>query len=356
MLSGLPSILPETPSALWADLEGFSVRPGIIDLHGDGFERHLAPRRGVLKDLKDGLFALDAELAANGITTAYLAQFWSWEGGIRRPPFATRMVEALAEIRPKLRTEMRVQLRVETHLIDEFQDVLALVAAHDIPYVVYNDHLPHKALAAGKRPPRLTGQALKSRRSPEAHLALLQELHARGPLVPAALSDLSDQLSKRGVALGSHDDRTEQDRAIFRAMGAGVAEFPETAEAAVAARAGGDTILMGAPNVVRGNSHDRGVNAREMIAQGLCDVLVSDYHYPALRAGALWLEQNGTNDAWDMVSTNAAKALGLTDRGALRGGLRSDLCVLDGEGRVQGTMVAGRWSYLAGPLVECLAG
>ena len=27
------------------NLDGFWVLPGIIDLHGDGFERHLAPRR-----------------------------------------------------------------------------------------------------------------------------------------------------------------------------------------------------------------------------------------------------------------------------------------------------------------------
>ena len=34
--------------------------------------------------------------------------------------------------------------------------------------------------------------------------------------------------------------------------GARIAEFPETLEAAEAARAGGDGIVMGAPNVVRG--------------------------------------------------------------------------------------------------------
>lgn len=28
------------------DLEGYRVLPGIIDAHGDGFERHMAPRRG----------------------------------------------------------------------------------------------------------------------------------------------------------------------------------------------------------------------------------------------------------------------------------------------------------------------
>ena len=52
-------------------------------MHGDGFERHLAPRRGAMKQMAEGIVAAEAELAANGITTAVLAQFVSWEGGLR---------------------------------------------------------------------------------------------------------------------------------------------------------------------------------------------------------------------------------------------------------------------------------
>ena len=33
------------------DASGYTILPGLIDLHGDGFERHMAPRRGAVKDL-----------------------------------------------------------------------------------------------------------------------------------------------------------------------------------------------------------------------------------------------------------------------------------------------------------------
>lgn len=79
------------------DLSGFQILPGIVDLHGDGFERHLAPRRGAVMDMQDGLRATEAELAAHGITTGVLAQFFSWEGGMRGPEFGTRLVEALSQ-------------------------------------------------------------------------------------------------------------------------------------------------------------------------------------------------------------------------------------------------------------------
>ena len=97
------------------DLTGFQIFPGIVDAHGDGFERHLAPRRGAMRDLSLGLMSTEAELAVNGITTAFLAQFWSWEGGMRGPEFAARFLDAMAGYRGH--TDMRVQLRFETHMI-----------------------------------------------------------------------------------------------------------------------------------------------------------------------------------------------------------------------------------------------
>ncbi|MGR3433470.1 MAG: alpha-D-ribose 1-methylphosphonate 5-triphosphate diphosphatase [Shimia sp.] len=327
-------------------LPGMDLRPGIVDLHGDGFERHLAPRRGANVDLGQGLVAVDAELAANGITTAFLAVSWSWEGGQRSPDFAKRLLAALDAARPTLMTDIRVQLRLETAMIDTYDDLAATVAAHAVPVVVFNDHLPHDDLARGKAPP--VGQALKAGRSPEAHTALLRDLHARRADVPRLLAPLARRLAARGVLIGSHDDATPEGRAAFRALGAPLAEFPETEAAARAARAGGDPIVMGAPNAVRGASHKRNVSARALVQAGLVDALVSDYHYPALRIA-------GDLCGWDLVSAGPARVAGLDDRGRLTPGRRADLTVTEvGGGRVLGTMVAGRWSYMTAPLFEAL--
>src|SRR6056297_3114389 len=97
-LSG--GMITDEPQARVVDLDGFVVLPGIVDAHGDGFERHLAPRRGAMTDLGRGLIACEAELAANGITTATLAQFYSWEGGLRGPEFAARVLAAMDKTRP----------------------------------------------------------------------------------------------------------------------------------------------------------------------------------------------------------------------------------------------------------------
>jgi len=200
-------ILTGTGAGRRVDLSGFRVLPGIVDLHGDGFERHLAPRRGAMKDLSAGLASAEAELAANGITTAYLAQFWSWEGGMRGRDFALRFLTALQGYRG-LGTDLRVQLRFELFLLDDYTDFNATVAEFVVDYVVFNDHLPHEALARGKRPPRLTGQALQGGRSPEAHVSMMQGLHRHMTAVAPAVSELAAHVAGAGVALGSHDDDT----------------------------------------------------------------------------------------------------------------------------------------------------
>lgn len=333
------------------DVSGYVILPGIVDLHGDGFERHLAPRRGARGELAAGLAASDAEMAANGITTGTLAQFSSWEGGMRGPDFAEALADALAGY--PARTDLHLQLRLETHPPSDYARAEALIARAGIGYVVLNDHLPHRALAAGKRPPRLTGQALKAGRSPEAHLAHLQDLHATGPDVPGALDGLCARLIERGVRIGSHDDPDADTRATMRARGVRIAEFPETPEAAGAAHDAGDAVIMGAPNVVRGGSHDGKVSARDLIALGQVDALVSDYHYPALWQAALALVDGGMAwaKAWHLISAGPAAVMGWDDRGVLAPGKRADLLVLHAASRqIEGVLAQGRVSYLVGRL------
>jgi alpha-D-ribose 1-methylphosphonate 5-triphosphate diphosphatase len=338
------------------DLSGYLVLPGIVDPHGDGFERHMAPRRGALREAEHGVVAVAAELAANGITTAVLAQFFSWEGGMRGPDFAEHVFQSVAAVRDSVAVDLQLQLRLETHLLDDFARAEAAIDRFGIGYVVFNDHLPHQRLSEGRKPPRLTGQALKSGRSPEAHLALMQDLHARSSDVPAALDALTERMVQKGIVLGSHDDSTPEDCGEWAARGATVSEFPETLEAAQAARDDGAHIVLGAPNVVRGASHAGNIAASELVAHGLCDALASDYHYPSPLRAAFRLEELGLCDlgsAWAMLSSGPAQMLGLTDRGTLEPGKRADLIVVDPTTRrVEATIAAGRVAHLTGTVAE----
>ncbi|MGV6806195.1 MAG: alpha-D-ribose 1-methylphosphonate 5-triphosphate diphosphatase [Ruegeria sp.] len=337
------------------DLTGYLILPGIVDLHGDGFERHIAPRRGAMKQMDEGIRAAEAELAVNGITTAVLAQFHSWEGGVRGPEFAEGVFRAIASVKHSVPTELIPQLRFETHMLEDYASLPQMVQDWQVPYVVFNDHLPHERLAQGRTPPRLTGQALKAGRSPDAHLKLLQDMHARASEVPAALEVLCATLKRQGIVLGSHDDATSQARSWWRERAVRIAEFPETLEAAEATKSAGDFVILGSPNVVRGGSHKGNASALDLIAMGLCDALASDYHYPSPKRAALLLAKSGLRnlpDAWALISSGPARVLDLDDRGTLAPGKRADLVILDAEThQVAATIAGGRVSFMAGDIV-----
>lgn len=353
-LSIAEGMIVDAPQKRAVDLSGYMILPGIVDVHGDGFERHLAPRRGAMKTLSEGLVAAEAELAANGITTAVLAQFVSWEGGLRGPEFAKQVFEAMRATAPGLVTDLRGQLRFETHMLDLHEQIPGLLADWGLSYIVFNDHLPHARLAEGRVPKRMVAQALKARRNPDAHLKLMQELHGQSADVPAALDALCATLAAQGVQMGSHDDTTAEGRAAWRARGVMVAEFPETLAAAEAATAAGDLVVLGSPNVVRGGSHNGNVSAVDLIMMGVGAALASDYHYPSPRRAAFMLADSGVlplADAWRLVSAGPAAVLGLADRGDLLPDMRADLVVLDAKTRrVAMTMAGGRVSYMSGDI------
>lgn len=352
--------IAKDPGGRQIDLSGYLVLPGIIDLHGDGFERHLAPRRGAMKQMNEGVIAAEAELAANGITTAVMAQFSSWEGGVRSPEFAAQVFGAIRDVRGQVVTDLLPQLRFETHMLEHYEDLPGKLLEWQVPYVVFNDHLPHDRLAEGRKPPRLTGQALKAGRSPERHFDYLLELHANGALVPEKLDVLCAELGRMGIRMGSHDDHSAEDREIWRGRGVVISEFPETQAAAEAAQAEGDVVILGSPNVVRGGSHKGNASALDLITMGLCDALASDYHYPSPRRAALMLQRSGLLDfeaAWGLISTGPARALGLADRGDFAPGKRADIVVLDADThRVAATFAGGRISYMSGDVAARFMG
>jgi alpha-D-ribose 1-methylphosphonate 5-triphosphate diphosphatase len=334
------------------DLTGYYILPGIIDLHGDAFERHIAPRPSAPFPLDMGLLGVDQDAAANGVTTAWLAQSWSWEGGQRSPEFAIDIMQALAVYKSRALTDLRIQIRYETHALDSAERLLAAVRQFGIDYVIFNNHLDEALATYANRPHDLELWAKRAGRSGAEMMASVMAAKHRAQEVPRNLCLLAEAFDTLGVTYGSHDDPDGETRETYAMMGARVCEFPITLSAAKVAHAVGDPVLMGAPNVVRGGSQAGNIAALAVIRAGKCTALVSDYHYPALARAAFALVDQGLRDlpqAWAMISAAPAQIMRLTDRGVIGPGKRADLVVIDkATRRVECTIVAGRIAYLSG--------
>ncbi len=338
------------------DLDGYYVLPGIIDLHGDAFERHIAPRPTAPFPLSMALRGVDRDAAANGVTTAWLAQSWSWEGGQRGPDFAEKVMQALADFRPGALTDLRIQVRYETHELDSAERLLTTVERFGIDFVVFNNHLEEAVETWQKRPHDVTLWAKRAGRTGEDLMAIVHAALARTRDVPRSLCRIAERFDALGVIYGSHDDPDGETRELFSALGARICEFPTSTQAAAVASALGEPVLMGAPNVVRGGSQAGNIAALTLIKAGKCDALVSDYHYPALAQAAFALVDQGVMDlprAWAMISTRPAEIMRMTDRGVIAPGKRADLTIIHRDTRaVEGTMVGGRITYLSGELAH----
>ncbi len=334
------------------DLSGYWLLPGIVDLHGDGFERHLRPRPTAPFDASRALLHADAELAANGITTAWFAQSWSWEGGSRSADTAEEVTEAVARLHGRFLADIRVQIRFETHMIEDHDRLLAALRRWAVDYVVFNNHLTEAAHLADTRPDRFALWAGYNSHTPEGLLSIVRAAQRFDDQVPAALTALAGRLGAAGVRMGSHDDGTADQRAFYRGIGAGICEFPTSVEAAEAAVAAGDPVLMGAPNVARGGSQAGNIAAMELIEEGLCDALVSDYYYPALAQAAWRIADERAHPfprAWEMISTAPARIMGLSDRGRLVQDARADVVVMNpATRRIEATIAGGRIAWMAG--------
>jgi alpha-D-ribose 1-methylphosphonate 5-triphosphate diphosphatase len=107
---------------------------------------------------------------------------------------------------------------------------------------------------------------------------------------------------------------------------------------------------MGSPNVVRGGSHLNWASAAVMAEAGVCDILSSDYYYPAMARAAFVMADRGKFDiarAWALVSANPADALGLTDRGSIEAGKRADLVLFEPvERKLVATIAGGKLAHL----------
>ncbi|MGY8666759.1 alpha-D-ribose 1-methylphosphonate 5-triphosphate diphosphatase [Bradyrhizobium sp. UFLA05-109] len=334
------------------DARNLLLLPGIVDLHGDAFERQMMPRPGVDFPIDVALADSDRQVVSNGITTVFHGTTWSWEPGLRSGDNARRLLEAIERLRPQLAADTRFHLRHETYNLDAEDEIGQWLAEGRIDLFAFNDHMAATIRDLAK--PNKRGRLVdRTGLSDTAFEELVGRIAARAADVPATTARLAAAVRAAEVRMLSHDDATPAMRKAYRDMGATIAEFPVNEETAREAASAGDAIIYGAPNVVRGGSHTGWTKASDMIAKGLCSVLASDYYYPAQLLAAFRLAADGVlplAQAWKLISEAPAEAAGLSDRGMIKEGQRADILLVDDtvplRPRVVAVIAAGKLVYL----------
>lgn len=312
---------------------GYHVLPGIVDVHGDAFERELHPRPGVNIAPDIAMASVDRQLLANGITTAFHGLTLSWESGERSLEAARIFMNALRDLRSGLLADHRVQLRWETFAHEALEDIGEWLSWSPTPALAFNDHTTAtlEKVEAGNHK-NLDQWAQRTGLTNAQYLAAVEEAAGVAPHVPDKVAEVAVMARKHGAVMLSHDEKTTEGWNNFRKLGATVCEFPLRMSVAANAIQSGEHVILGGPNVIRGGSHTGALSAEEAISAGRCTVLASDYYYPSLFRAAEYLVERGVLSlakAWRIVSCNPAQAMGMSDRGMLDIGKRADVVVVD---------------------------
>lgn len=345
-------IVAHRPARVEIDATGLDVLPGIIDVHGDAFERAVAPRPGVTLPIGIALAELEAQLLSAGVTTAYLAITLSWEAGLRSAATYEMLRDAVLARPRDAVPDLKIHVRFEAHNLDCLEMVLADIAAGHVDMLSFNDHTP----SILRKLPNPTAVAKMVERAGQTYEAFCGDARRAAAAAPDKIAKARRLLAAAAleaeIPMASHDDTSPEDRAAFRALGVTISEFPTTVEVARDAVTCGEPTVMGAPNVVRGGSHTGWHGAEILVKLGFCSVLCSDYHYPSLLQSVYRLARNGSagfEKSTDLITRNAARLAKLTDRGALGLGLRGDILLVEPGPvpRLVATIAAGRLAYLA---------
>ena len=327
---GIADIQPGVGNGL--DMDGDYLIPGAIDLHTDNLERQVQPRGGVRWPSRSAMLAHDAQCAASGITTV-LDALCVGELGFdeERTRTCHEGIADLDALAPSglLRAEHYLHLRCELPAPGMAGVFETLVGHRLLRLVSLMDHTPGGGQYGDLS--RYRAMRLRDGDAPDAVEASIvglqaQRRHTRAPNRRAVLDLVRARAP--GLALASHDDRTLEDVAENAADGIRLAEFPVTCAAAGAARAAGQGVIAGAPNLVRGGSHTGNVAVAELIDAGLVDALASDYVPGSLVEAAFIAARRSGWDlprAMALIAAAPAAMIGLADRGRLAVGLRADL-------------------------------
>lgn len=337
--------------AIGEDFDGDVLMPGVIDLHTDNLEKHFFPRPNIDWNPMSAAVTHDGCCLSVGVTTVFDSlSIGSFNAAAsRNHDNVVRLADGLAQASGAgfLKADHRLHWRCETPA-DDLPGRLETFAQHPMTAMLsVMDHTP------GQRQYRNLDNYLANWRSEgmteadiDYRLADIRDRQGRNADRHRRL--VAEVAADRQIPLATHDDEDAAHIDLAADLGATVAEFPVTVEAARRARERGMVIVMGGPNLIRGGSYSGNVPAADLVREGLLDAFASDYVPRSLIecAFALTRPEFGWSlaEATAVVTAGPARAAQLDDRGVVAPGRRADLVRVRISGClpvVQGVWVEG---------------
>jgi len=306
------------------------ILPGLIEIHTDNLEKYVVPRPGIYwPSPLAAIIAHDNQIFSSGITTVLdaISVGFSDTHEARTKILDTSIsVVKHAQALELLKADHFLHLRCELPSSSVYDSFATYVHDPLIRLVSVMDHTPGQRQWRDLPKWRTFNEDRKwTDKEAQAvmdHRCKLQEEYStRNRLNILKICKTLD------IPVASHDDTTVEHCHEAWKSGITISEFPTTIEAARTAKQLGMNTIMGAPNMVRGESHSGNVSACELAEADILDGLSSDYMPISLLHAAFEINtqlQIPLPDTIAKVTANIAKMTRLEDRGELVVGKKAD--------------------------------
>ncbi|GLE53824.1 alpha-D-ribose 1-methylphosphonate 5-triphosphate diphosphatase [Mycobacterium montefiorense] len=348
----IAAVEPHRPGlSVDVDGQGLLCIPGLVDTHSDGLEKERLPRPGAELPMEFALLSFEGKLRAAGVTTVFHGAGFEHSMG-RGTPRTVEGAELCCdaiEARTVGLVDHRILYRLDVRSPEGLVALKERLASPvGRPLVSHEDHTPGQGQYAERAYYERYMMGSRGMTVEEAvrHVDdLIAERSGRLGVREEAMGWLGEHARAGRIRLLGHDPTSRAEVDELMARGGAVAEFPTTVAAAQAARDHGLPVVIGAPNVLRGSSHNGNASGRELIERGLVTSIASDYLPSSLLAAAFTLVNDagiGLAAAVALVTSGPADVAGLADRGRLLPGRRADLALV----------APGRWPVVHSVLVS----
>lgn len=344
----IQNVLPHGTTTGAFDLGNKLIVPGFIDLHSDSVEQEIEPRPGAEFPVKSALVELDKKLTMAGITTMFHAIAFNDESlvGRRGTEVAADLIEQVYACNNRLLAiDNLVHARYEITSFSSLTAIKELIDTGKVQLLSLMDHSP------GQGQFRSIEQWKKYhvpvfKLSDERAKEIIDQQQEKKCRSQRYLEELVQFAAQRDILLASHDDDSCEKIDLLSDLGITIAEFPLNIETSAHARSKGMATGMGAPNVVRGRSQSGNISARELLEEGHCDFLCSDYHPTSMLQAAYAMHREmgwELADSLACITSVPARIGRLNDRGQIAEGKLADLVIIDDEevARVVTTLKSG---------------
>lgn len=310
------------------------IVPGFVDIHSDAIEKEIEPRPGASFPIRHALVDLDKKLAMSGITTMFHAIAFNDESlvGQRGTEAATNTIyEVYESNKQRLMVDNLVHARYEITSFSSLPVLKLLLENGYVSLLSLMDHSPGQGQFRSIESWKKYHIPVYAMEENDVDDFVKEKLSKRKECF-IHIQELTNCARRLGIQIASHDDDSVEKIDLMHDLGITIAEFPLNAEAAGYAQQKNMPTGMGAPNIVRGKSQSGNISARDLVSEGLCDFLCSDYHPSSMLQAVYTLHREmaiNLPQAYSYISQTPATTAGLGDRGQIKEGFLADILVVE---------------------------